>query len=102
VDDPYRRPDESNDRGVSANSCATLVSVRAWGGGSLENDDAADFIAVIAQMTSAGVVGVVVFDALLAVTASVGYIQAPEMSRAIAAATVIAILHNAELRIPST
>jgi hypothetical protein len=76
--------------------------VGAWGCGPLENDDAADFIAAIAQMTNAGLVGVVIGDALLAVTASGGYIEAPEMSRAIAAATVIAILHNAELPMPST
>ena len=72
----------------------------AWGSGPFDNDDAADFITGIADMTTPGLVAAVIGDALLATTASDGYIEAPEMSRAIAAATVVAILHTAGLPIP--
>jgi len=73
----------------------------AWGSGPFDNDDAADFISGIAKTTNPGVVAAVMGDAMLAATASDGYIEAPEMSRAVAAASVVASLRSPTLPMPS-
>jgi len=64
----------------------------AWDSGPFGNDDAADFIAELADVADSGVIVVMLGDALLAVTASDGYIEAPDMSRGIAAAVIVAVL----------
>ena len=51
-------------------------------------------------MTDSGFVAAVLGDALLAVTASDGYIDAPEMSRAVAAGAIVALFGGAGLPTP--
>jgi hypothetical protein len=73
----------------------------AWGSGPFDNDDAADFAGDLAELTEAASVVVVLGDALLAVTGGEGYIEAPEMGRAVAAAAIVAILARPSLPMPS-
>jgi hypothetical protein len=74
----------------------------AWGNGPFDNDDAADFAGDLADMTDSAMVVTVLGDALLAATAGEGYIEAPEMARAVAAAAVVAIFVEATLPTPSS
>jgi hypothetical protein len=70
----------------------------AWDSGPFGNDDAADFTAELADMADPGVIVVVLGDALLAITASDGYIEAPEMRRGIAPAVIVAVLASTTVR----
>jgi hypothetical protein len=72
----------------------------AWDSGPFGNDDAADFTAELADVTDPGVIVAVLGEALLAITASDGYIEAPEMSRGIAAAVIVAVLVSATVPKP--
>jgi hypothetical protein len=67
----------------------------AWGSGPFDNDDAADFTSELAEVADPGVVVVVLGDALLAISANDGYIEAPDMSRGVAAAAIVAVLASA-------
>lgn len=73
----------------------------AWGTGPFDNDDAADFAGDLSDLAGSDVAAAVLGDALLAVTAADGYIEGPEMSRAIAAAAVVAIFAKPSLQAPS-
>jgi hypothetical protein len=73
----------------------------AWDSGPFGNDDAADFTAELADLANPGVIVVVLGDALLAITASDGYIEAPEMSRGIAAAVIVAVLASTTVAKPA-
>jgi hypothetical protein len=65
-----------------------------WDAGSFDNDDAADWANEFTDAPSR----VLIEDALKAVTQIGGeYLEAPECSMAIAAAEVVAALHNAPL-----
>jgi hypothetical protein len=70
----------------------------AWSSGPFDNDDAADFVGELCKMTPPEFVAAVLGDALLAVTAGDGYIEAPEMSRAVAAAAIVALFGGAGCR----
>jgi hypothetical protein len=72
----------------------------AWGHGPFDDDDAADFAGDLAEITDAEVVAVVLRDALLAVTASEGYVEGPDMSRAVAAASIVALFAGAGAPVP--
>jgi Domain of unknown function (DUF4259) len=72
----------------------------AWDSGPFGNDDAADFTAELAEVADPGVVVAVLGDALLAITANDGYIEAPEMSRGVAAAAIVAVLASATVPKP--
>ncbi|WDS37924.1 DUF4259 domain-containing protein [Pseudoxanthomonas sp.] len=58
----------------------------AWGNGSFENDDAADFISDLIDVTDLGLVR----DALAAVLAADDYLEAPDACQALVAAEVVA------------
>jgi hypothetical protein len=72
----------------------------AWGSGPFDNDDAADFAGDLADVTDSALVVALLGDALLAVTAGDGYIEAPEMSRAVAAAAIVAMFAQRSLPTP--
>ena len=62
----------------------------AWGPGSFENDDAMDWLDGLARGHGATPIR----DALSAAAESDGYVEAPEASAALAAAEVVAALHD--------
>jgi hypothetical protein len=69
----------------------------AWGNGPFDNDDAADFLGELGAVGDADAVSVVLGDALKAVINNDDYIEAPEMSRAIAAAAVVALFTGEQM-----
>jgi len=75
--------------------------VGAWDSGPFDNDDAADFVGDTSELTDPHTVTAALGDALLAVTTSDGYIEAPEMSPAVAAAAIVAILGGSDAPTPS-
>ena len=72
-----------------------------WDCGPFDNDDAADFAGDLGDMTDSASVVTMLGDALRGVTAGKGYIEAPEMSRALAAAAVVALFAQTTLPTPS-
>ena len=76
------------------------MNMGAWGSGPFDNDDAADFAGDLSDLTDSGLIVALLADALLAVTAADGYIEAPEMTRAIAAAAVVALFAQPGLPTP--
>ncbi len=73
----------------------------AWGSGPFDNDDAADLAGDLSDLTAASAVAAMLDDALVAVTSTDGYIEAPEMSRAVAAAVIVAIFADSGLPTPT-
>jgi hypothetical protein len=72
----------------------------AWSSGPFDNNDAADSVGELCKMTDSEFVAAVLGDALLAVRAGDGYIEAPEMSRTVAAAAIVALFGGAGLPTP--
>src|SRR3954470_16325508 len=77
-----------------------LQIMGAWGSGPFDNDDAADLAGDLAEPTESASVVAALGDALLAATAGEEYIDAPEMSRAIAAAAIVAMFGDESLPTP--
>jgi hypothetical protein len=71
----------------------------AWDNGPFDNDDAADFAGDISE-TAAHRVAAQLEEALTAVTNADGYVEAPAMNQALAAAAIVAVLMNPELPVP--
>lgn len=80
---------------------ACCPTVGAWGSGPFDNDDAADFLGDLSEIPPSGAAIAMLGDALLAVIAAEDYLEAPEMSRGIAAAATVSVLGNPELPSPS-
>lgn len=75
-------------------------SVGTWDSGPFDNDDAADLLGQVSRIAQPDVLAAVLGDALLAVTIADSYVEAPEMSRAVAAAAIVAILRASNLPAP--
>ena len=67
----------------------------AWGSGPLENDDAADFVGDLLDATDPVQARDILGEALQAVTAGEGYLDAPTIACGLAAVTVVAVLAGA-------
>ena len=74
----------------------------AWGNGPFDNDDAADFAGDISETAEAHRVAARLEEALTAVTNADGYVEAPDMNEALAAAAIVAVLMSPELPVPSS
>jgi hypothetical protein len=74
----------------------------AWDSGPFDNDDAADFAGDISETADAHRVAARLEEALTSVTNADGYVDAPDMNEALAAAAIVAVLMYPELPVPSS
>jgi len=72
----------------------------AWGTGPFGNDDAADFADDVWDEGDTDRILAHLADALTAVTDAEGYVEAPEMNRALAAAVLVALFAETTLPTP--
>lgn len=72
----------------------------AWGEGPFDNDDAADLLAELSAATSTEMADVLQI-AITRVLDTEGYLQAPDVSRAVAAAAIVAVLMDPTLPLPA-
>lgn len=73
----------------------------AWGSGPFDNDDAADFLGDLSDIPPSSSAIAVLGDALLTITVADDYVEAPEMSRGVAAAATVSVLTKPALPGPS-
>lgn len=74
----------------------------AWAGGPFDNDDAADFAGDLSATGDAQQAMPRLQEVLTAVADADGYVEAPEMNVALAAAAIVAMIADPTLPIPSS